>query len=83
MSNEPTNWYNLSDEQLEKLSTKRLLNILKLARKSMNTSGYCGCCGEPVAYIYGDDSDEVKLAKANREFFNKVKSLCDKLEHVE
>ena len=83
MSNEPTSWNRLNGEQLNKLSTKRLVNVLKLARKRMNSTQRCNCCGEWVGEIYGKDSSEVELAEESTAFFNKVKAMCDERENVE
>lgn len=78
---EPTTWDKLTEEQLKVLPIKRLLNVLKLARKSMNTSGRCGCCGEPWSYIHGPDSSEALRAKEAETFYDMVKAICDTREH--
>jgi len=65
-------WQDLTEEQLEKLSTHRLLNVLRQARKKRDNflyqheSGYC---------------DSVTLAEADV-FFQMVKKIADSKEHI-
>jgi len=64
---------NLTREQLEKLNTPRLLNVLKRARKSNDCMRYAYQCGEI----------EYSEAKQYDDYFELVKSIADTREHIE
>ena len=65
----------LSLEQVEKLSTARILAYYKKYRK-LRSVGRCECCGE-ILYR----SDEIRNRGAN-EYMDGIKAILDSREHV-
>lgn len=66
----------LSDEQMKKLPTKRLLAYYKKYR-SKRSYGVCGCCGEIL------DQDDVAVNEQFNAYLDRIKSELDTRENVE
>jgi len=66
----------LTEEQMEKLNTKRLLTYYK-KKRHLRRVGVCDCCGE---ILTKEDKEINDWANAH---LDKVKEILDTKEHVE
>lgn len=65
-------WYELTEEKLNKLSTHRLLNVLRLARYQYNDSAHLN----DIGYVSSAELSEREI------FFRLVKKIADGREHI-
>jgi len=78
----------LTQEQLEKLSTQRLLQVLKAARacySAANKGLHCECCGTPYLELYPDDRShkkDLKDALVLYNYYDLIRNILSMRENV-
>jgi len=76
----------LPDEKLAKLSTQRLLQVLKIARRASN-GNVCDSCGEHFSQCVGmsekDRADFMICWKEALDYEARVKAVLAKREHLD
>ncbi len=72
----------LKREKLEKMTTKRLLNLLKTARTYMHKTSYRLTAEADIPFTDAEREDEEKIAGEANKFFFLVKELLDTRENV-
>lgn len=83
----------LSLDKLEKLSTQRLLQVLKAARacsQAESKARYCDCCGTPYSELYPQDKGYYKKQEQQeqlewelRNYYKTIKSILSERGNVE
>lgn len=71
----------LNEEQLNKLSTQRLINILKKARITKSRMYYCEICGDNACDIHLEEMDKVLVENAEN-YYNLIKEILTTREHM-
>ena len=73
-------WQNLTNDQLQALPTKRLLEVFKRQRRiTSNTIERCGCCDQISEDLNPDELNEYNSQKEKLQF---IKSILDTRSHV-